>query len=136
MLGRREPAVYGNTTLTRIETGLTALAAEAGYQLETLQSNAEHELIERIQAAAEDDVRVILINPGAYGHTSIALRDALAACGKPFIEIHISNIYARESFRHHSHLTALAAGSIVGLGVYGYELALQAALRLCGRSCD
>ena len=128
LLGRREPDRYGTSTLAEIESRLQALAAPSGAVLETFQSNAEHELVERIQRAAGDGTRFILINPGAFTHTSIALRDALLAVDIPFIEVHLSNIFARESFRHHSYLSDVAAGVICGLGPQGYELALQAAL--------
>ncbi len=130
MLGSREPDIYGSRTLDEIERDLRIQATAAGCHLDCFSSNAEHELIDRVQAAASDASDVLIINPAALGHTSIALRDALAACGKPFIEIHISNIYAREPFRHHSYLSDIAAGCIVGLGTYGYELALAAAVKL------
>lgn len=136
MLGSREPEIYGSRTLDDIERDLQARAEAAGSRLECYRSNAEHELVERIQAAASDASEVLIINPAALGHTSIALRDALAGCGKPFIEIHISNIYAREPFRHHSYLSDIAAGCIVGLGTYGYELALAAALKLGSGAAD
>ena len=128
LLGRREPARYGSATLTDIVATLQAQAKARGARLEAFQSNAEHELVERIHAAAQEDARFILINPGAFTHTSIALRDALLAVEIPFIEVHLSNIFARESFRHHSYLSDVAAGVICGLGPQGYELALQAAL--------
>lgn len=127
LLGRREPAHYGTTQLADIEARLGVAANIAGLRLEFFQSNAEHELIERIHQAMERQTAFILINPAAFTHTSIALRDALAAASIPFIEIHLSNIYARESFRHHSYFSDLALGVISGLGAQGYELALQAA---------
>ncbi len=130
MLGSREPGIYGSRTLDEIEQDLRTRAGKAGCRLDCFRSNAEHELIDRVQAATADASDVLIINPAALGHTSIALRDALAGCGKPFIEIHISNIYAREPFRHHSYLSDIAAGCIVGLGTYGYELALAAAIKL------
>lgn len=128
LLGTREPAHYGRDTLESIDTRLKAQAESAGHSLECLQSNAEHVLVERVHAAVDEDVRFILINPAAFTHTSVALRDALAATAIPFIEVHLSNIYARESFRHHSYFSELAVGVISGLGALGYELALRAAL--------
>lgn len=129
LLGEREPERYGTTTLSEIEARLIALAKSSGHTLTCFQSNAEHALIERIQSAQGEGIAFILFNPAAFTHTSIALRDALAAVNIPFIEIHLSNIYARESFRHHSYLSELAVGVISGLGAEGYELALSAALR-------
>lgn len=129
LLGVREPGVYGRQTLADIEENLVGLARNRGHQLSCFQSNAEHELIERIHAAFREAVDFILINPGAYTHTSIALRDALLATRIPFIEVHLSNIHARESFRRHSYLSDIAKGVICGCGALGYELALQAALR-------
>jgi 3-dehydroquinate dehydratase-2 len=129
LLGEREPAVYGQATLTEIDADLRARAEAAGHTLECMQSNAEHVLIERVQAARADGTALILINPAAFTHTSVALRDALAAVGVPFIEVHLSNIHAREPFRHHSYFSDLAAGVIAGLGPLVYELALEAALR-------
>jgi 3-dehydroquinate dehydratase II len=128
LLGTREPAVYGTATLQDIETKLKGQAQALGHELIAGQSNAEHELIGRIQTAKRDGVGFIIINPGAYTHTSIALRDAFLAVGVPFIEIHLSNVFAREAFRHHSYLSDIAAGCIYGLGPIGYELALQAAV--------
>lgn len=128
LLGTREPAHYGATTLAAIEARLGELAAGRGATLEAFQSNAEHELIERIQRLASDPVDFVLLNPGAFTHTSIALRDALLAVGVPFIEVHLSNVHAREPFRRHSYFSDIAAGCIVGLGPAGYELALEAAL--------
>lgn len=129
LLGSREPDKYGAATLDEIEQKLAGMAAAAGHQLETLQSNAEHELIDRIQAAAADGTAFMIINPGAFTHTSVALRDALLAVAVPFIEIHLSNIQAREEFRHRSLISDIAVGTIAGLGDHGYELALQAAVR-------
>jgi 3-dehydroquinate dehydratase II len=129
LLGTREPGTYGTQTLADIESHLVTLANARGATLVAVQSNAEHELIEHIHGAKAQGFDAIIINAGAYTHTSIALRDAFAAVGVPFYEVHISNVYAREAFRHHSHLSALAAGVIVGLGPLGYELALDAALR-------
>ena len=126
LLGQREPEIYGTTGLADIQRMLAAAAASAGHHLDSFQSNAEHELIDRIHRAKEDAVDFIIINPGAFTHTSIALRDAFSGVGIPFIEVHISNVFARESFRQHSYLSALAVGLISGLGVQGYSLALQA----------
>ncbi|KAB2897876.1 MAG: type II 3-dehydroquinate dehydratase [Dokdonella sp.] len=128
LLGTREPQVYGQTTLAEINAGLVARANAAGRQLESFQSNAEHELVERVQRTRGDGTAFVIINPGAFTHTSIALRDAFAAVGTPFIEVHLSNVHAREPFRQHSYLSDLAAGVIVGLGPLGYTLALDAAL--------
>lgn len=129
LLGTREPHIYGSTTLADIERSLQSQALAQGLSLEQFQSNAEHELINRIHAARLDGTQFILINPGAFTHTSVALRDALAGVAIPFIEVHISNVHKREAFRHHSYFSDLAVGTLVGLGVQGYELALQAALR-------
>ncbi|HKK05935.1 MAG TPA: type II 3-dehydroquinate dehydratase [Gammaproteobacteria bacterium] len=128
LLGTREPDHYGRTTLADIEARLKAQAENAGHSLESFQSNAEHALVERIHAAVNEGVDFIVINPAAFTHTSVALRDALAASAIPFIEIHLSNIFAREPFRHHSYFSELAVGVISGLGALGYELALRAAL--------
>lgn len=132
LLGTREPDVYGRTTLAEIDAALVAQGAAAGHEVTTLQSNAEHVLIERIHAAREDGTRFILINPGAYTHTSIALRDALAGVAIPFIEVHLSNVHAREAFRQHSYLSGIAVGVITGLGVDSYRLGLDAAMRRVG----
>ena len=129
LLGEREPEVYGSTTLHDINSSLEQLAQSRGHHLLTMQSNAEYELVERVQDARHEGVNFILINPAAFTHTSVALRDALAAVEIPFIEIHLSNVYARESFRHKSYFSDLAKGVICGLGPQGYELGLQAALR-------
>jgi 3-dehydroquinate dehydratase-2 len=128
LLGMREPAVYGHTTLAEIDADLSKMAAHAGAKLECLQSNHEGLLIDRIQAARGDGTEFILINPGGLTHTSVALRDALAAVALPFIEVHLSNIHRREPFRHHSYLSDIAVGVICGLGADGYRLALQHAL--------
>lgn len=128
LLGMREPDIYGRETLAEIESRLGQAALEAGIELESYQSNHEGALVDRIQAAYEKGVDFIIINPGAYTHTSIALRDALAAVGIPFIEVHLSNVHAREAFRGHSYLSDLAVGSITGLGSRGYDLALAYAL--------
>ena len=128
LLGLREPGWYGDVTLPSIEGRLRALAAKRGAALESFQSNAEHELVGRVQALAASPVDFLIVNPGAFTHTSIALRDALLAVALPFIEVHLSNVHAREPFRRHSYFSDIAAGSVVGLGAQGYELALTAAL--------
>ncbi len=130
LLGTREPQIYGATTLPMIEAELKQLAAVAGASLQCFQSNHEGALIDRIHAARTDGTTFIMINPGGLTHTSVALRDALAGVALPFIEIHISNVHAREEFRHHSFLSGIATGVIVGLGVNGYRLALQHLLSL------
>jgi 3-dehydroquinate dehydratase-2 len=132
LLGRREPGWYGDVTLSAIEERLKSVAARRGSSLESFQSNAEHELVDRVQALAGAPVDFAIVNPGAFTHTSIALRDALLAVGVPFIEVHLSNVHAREPFRRHSYFSDIAAGSITGLGAQGYELALQAALDRLG----
>ncbi len=124
LLGTREPEVYGATTLNDIERELKAQAKAAGAKLLTFQSNHEGALVDRIHQARDEGVAWIIINPGAYTHTSIALRDAFTGTAIPFIEVHISNVHAREPFRHHSVLSGVARGTIVGLGVSGYRLAL------------
>ncbi len=129
LLGSREPERYGHVTLVEIETRLTATAKQAGHALSVLQSNAEHALIDAVQAAAGDGTGLIMINPGGYTHTSIALRDAFLAVGLPFIEVHLSNIQAREKFRHRSLLSDIAIGTIAGFGALSYDLGLQAAIR-------
>jgi 3-dehydroquinate dehydratase-2 len=129
LLGTREPDVYGTTGLAGIDAKLSALAIELGHELTCFQSNAEHEIVDRVQQAGSDGVAFVLINPGAFTHTSIAIRDALLAVNIPFIEIHLSNTFAREEFRHKSYFSDIAMGCIVGLGAYGYELALRAAVR-------
>lgn len=128
LLGTREPKVYGSTTLDEINGSLQVLAHEAGVKLSSFQSNGEGELINHIHEAIDDGIDFIIINPAAYTHTSIALRDALASTGLPFIEVHLSNIFARESFRRKSYFSDLALGVISGLGAKGYELALKYAL--------
>jgi 3-dehydroquinate dehydratase II len=128
LLGLREPAVYGATSLPMIEAELQQMAANAGVALQCFQSNHEGALIDRIHAARTDGTRYLIINPGGLTHTSVALRDALAGVALPFIEVHISNVHAREAFRHHSYLSPIAVGVICGLGVAGYRLALQHAL--------
>lgn len=129
LLGTREPEIYGSTTLGDINNHLEELARERGHHLLSMQSNAEYELIERVQEARHEGVNFILLNPAAFTHTSVALRDALAAVAIPFIEVHLSNVHARESFRHHSYFSDLARGVICGLGAGGYEYALLAAMR-------
>ena len=127
LLGTREPSVYGTATLKEIELRSQEVARSLGHELTAAQSNAEHELIDKIQTAKSDHVAFIVINPGGFTHTSIALRDAFLSVGIPFIEVHLSNIFAREEFRHHSYFSDIAVGCIFGLGPIGYELALQAA---------
>jgi len=127
LLGAREPGVYGSATLEEIDQKLVAEAARLGHRLESFQSNAEHELIGRIQRAPAENIEFIIINPGAYTHTSIAIRDALLAVDVPFIEVHLSNVFAREEWRRHSYLSDIAAGVISGLGADGYLFALSAA---------
>ena len=129
LLGSREPEIYGSATLAGIDAALASQAAAAGHQLETLQSNAEHVLVDRVQAAGTDGTAFVLINPAAFTHTSVALRDALAAVALPFIEIHLSNPHAREPFRHHSYFSDLAVGVVCGFGADSYRYALEAALR-------
>lgn len=128
LLGKREPEVYGRQTLADIDASLAVQAQAAGVALVSFQSNHEGALVDRIQAAAGDGTRFILINPAAYTHTSVAIRDALAGVAIPFIEVHLSNIHRREAFRQHSYVSELAEGVICGLGAQGYSLALQAAL--------
>ena len=128
LLGTREPGVYGATTLAEINADLEARARAAGHQLHYLQSNAEYQLIERIHAARGEGVDFMIINPAAFTHTSVALRDALLAVSIPFIEVHLSNVHKREPFRHHSYFSDVAVGVICGLGASGYRLALEAAI--------
>lgn len=128
LLGSREPDIYGHTTLADINQALTETTQAAGHHLQTLQSNAEYELIERIHDAKQEGVNFILLNPAAFTHTSVALRDALAAVEIPFIEIHLSNTHSREAFRQHSYFSDIAQGVICGFGQQSYHLALQAAL--------
>lgn len=129
LLGSREPEHYGRTGLEDIQRQLQALAQKAGHELEAFQSNAEHALVEHIHAAGRDGIAFIIINPAAFTHTSVALRDALLGVKIPFIEVHLSNVHAREAFRSHSYFSDIAVGVISGLGTQGYELALQAALQ-------
>jgi 3-dehydroquinate dehydratase-2 len=133
LLGTREPEIYGHDTLAGIVARLVPIAAQRGVTLVDFQSNAEHALIDRVHAAKSEGVAAILLNPGGFTHTSVALRDALLGVGIPFYEVHLSNTYAREAFRHHSYFSDAAAGVLVGLGALGYELALEAALRRLGR---
>ena len=128
LLGSREPQIYGRVTLAEIDAELTKAAATAGHTLTALQSNAEHVLVERVQAAAHDGTAFILINPAAFTHTSVALRDALAAVALPFIEIHLSNPHAREPFRQHSYFSDKAVGVVCGFGADSYRYALDAAI--------
>ena len=132
LLGTREPKTYGSTTLAAINADLVAIAQASGYELDAFQSNAEDALIDRVHAAAKDGTAFIVINPGALTHTSIALRDALAAVAIPFIEVHLSNVHAREPFRHHSYLSGVAVGVICGFGASGYSMALDYACQQLG----
>jgi 3-dehydroquinate dehydratase-2 len=126
LLGSREPSVYGKATLADIEARCTKEGGALGLEVQTFQSNHEGALIDRVQAAGAEGIRFIVINAGGLTHTSVALRDALSGVAIPFIEVHLSNLHAREPFRHHSHLSAIAQGVIVGLGSLGYLLALRA----------
>lgn len=128
LLGNREPGIYGSKSLADIDRNLLHQAKSQGHDLSSFQSNAEHELISRIHAAQQQAVDFIIFNPAAFTHTSIALRDALLAVDMPFIEIHLSNVHARDSFRQHSYFSDIAVGVITGLGSYGYELALMAVI--------
>jgi 3-dehydroquinate dehydratase-2 len=128
LLGTREPGIYGHTTLDQIDGDLESRAHAAGHEFESLQSNAEHELVDRIQAARTDGTRFILINPAAFTHTSVAIRDALAAVAIPFIEVHLSNPHTREPFRHTSYFSDIAVGVVAGFGADSYRYALEAAL--------
>ncbi|MBN4080386.1 type II 3-dehydroquinate dehydratase [Beggiatoa alba] len=126
LLGTREPKTYGTTRLSDIDQQLNKQSSAAGHQLASFQSNAEHEIVDRIHQAHQDKIDFIIINPAAFTHTSVAVRDALAGVAIPFIEVHLSNIYAREEFRQHSYFSDLALGVISGLGAKGYQLALEA----------
>ena len=130
LLGRREPEVYGTTTLDEIKQALLADARSYGHELVCFQSNAEHELVELVHSAQNNATDFIIINPGAFTHTSIALRDAFLGVAIPFIEVHLSNVFARESFRHHSYISAIAIGVIGGFGAYSYDLALDAMIHI------
>jgi 3-dehydroquinate dehydratase-2 len=127
LLGLREPEIYGSASLQSIEAKLGALALNKGHSLTVFQSNAEHELIAKIHATKQEGIEFVIVNPAGYSHTSIALRDAFLAVAVPFIEVHLSNVFARETFRQHSYLSDIAVGCIFGLGPIGYELALEAA---------
>ncbi len=129
LLGSREPEVYGRTTLADIDAGLTAAAKAAGHELQAFQSNAEHALIDRVHAAKDEGIAWIVINPGGFTHTSVALRDALAAVSIPFIEVHLSNVKAREAFRHQSFFSDIAFGVVSGFGAESYRMALDFILR-------
>ena len=128
LLGKREPELYGSTTLADINQLLTDQAQKAGNELEFFQSNAEHELVSKIHAAVDDNIDFIVINPAAFTHTSVALRDAMLGVKIPFIEVHLSNVHAREDFRQQSYLSDIAVGVICGLGTQGYEFALRAGI--------
>jgi 3-dehydroquinate dehydratase-2 len=134
LLGTREPEVYGHTTLADIHQAMEARARSSGVQIESFQSNHEGELIDRVHSARSEGIEFILINPGGYTHTSVALRDALAGVAIPFIEVHLSNVHAREEFRRHSYFSDIAVGVICGLGAQGYLLALDAALTRIART--
>ncbi|PCJ16010.1 MAG: type II 3-dehydroquinate dehydratase [Gammaproteobacteria bacterium] len=129
LLGTREPGHYGKDTLETINQRLVEQATQAGHQLDTLQSNAEHVLIDKIHAAGQSGVSMIIINPAAFTHTSVAIRDAILGVSIPFYEVHLSNTHAREHFRHHSYFSDIALGVITGFGAQGYEFALQAAIK-------
>ena len=129
LLGTREPQYYGQDRLEDIDRHLQTMAKHQGFSAQCFQSNAEYELINRIHQAQTDNTSIIIINPAGFTHTSVALRDALAAVQIPFIEVHLSNVHGREAFRHHSYFSDIAVGVISGLGAHGYELALQAAMR-------
>ena len=132
LLGEREPELYGETSLDQVVENLSKISDKSGHELSDFQSNAEHELVDLIHKAKDSNVKCIIFNPGAFTHSSIALRDALAGTEIPFIEVHISNIYSREDFRQKSFLSEIAVGVISGLGVEGYELALKVAISRYG----
>lgn len=134
LLGTREPAVYGSTTLAQIDERLAGLARAADVGLQSFQSNHEGGLIDRLHAARDEQVAFIIFNPAAFTHTSVAIRDALAALAVPFVEVHLSNVHRREAFRHHSYFSDLAEAVIAGLGPYGYEAAFNYALAQLGRN--
>lgn len=133
-LGSREPEIYGSTTLSEIEAGLVARGAAAGLEVDCFQSNHEGEIIDRLHAARADGTRFVIINPGAFTHTSVAIRDAFAAIGVPFCEVHISNVHAREEFRRHSYLSDLAVGVLTGFGAFGYTMAMEYVTEALGSS--
>lgn len=132
LLGTREPGLYGADTLDVIVQRCTRLAADLGHELRAVQSNAEHELVNEVQATRTAGVAFMILNPGAFTHTSVALRDAILGVSLPFIEVHLSNVHAREEFRRHSYFSDIAIGQVVGLGALGYELALRAAATRLG----
>ena len=136
LLGSREPEVYGATRLEDIEERCVVVAEGLGHELDCFQSNAEHELIDRVQQASGDGIEFIILNPGGFTHTSVALRDAFLAVQIPFIEIHLSNTFAREEFRQHSYFSDIANSCLFGFGAYGYELALQAASEYVANAGD
>ncbi len=133
LLGLREPDIYGTSDLASIDRGLRADAEASGHQVHSFQSNAEHELLRQVQSASDDGVACLIVNPAAFTHTSVALRDALLAIGLPFIEVHLSNTAARERFRQHSLFSDIAAGTITGFGALSYQLALRAAVHIVNR---
>lgn len=132
-LGTREPEIYGSTSLPEIEAALIAQGAAAGLSLDTFQSNHEGAIIDRLHEARADGTRFIIINPGAFGHTSVAIRDAFAAVDVPFCEVHISNVYAREEFRRNSYLSDLAVGVLTGFGTHGYTMAMDYVIGVLAR---
>ncbi|MCZ6488781.1 MAG: type II 3-dehydroquinate dehydratase [Gammaproteobacteria bacterium] len=134
MLGSREPEVYGSDTLASIDASIAEMAKSKNVSLETFQSNLEGEIVDRIQQAAADQTQIIIINPAAFTHTSIAIRDAFLASSVPFIEVHMSNVHAREDFRKHSYLSDIASGVISGFGKNSYLLAFEAAVNQCNQS--
>lgn len=136
LLGLREPEHYGNLTLAAINTQLTSIAQQNAINLETFQSNSEADIVAKIQSHAVNTVDFIVINPAAFTHTSVAIRDALSAIKTPFIEVHLSNVFARESFRHHSYFSDIAVGVISGLGAEGYVAALQYAINFCNKKAE
>ena len=136
LLGKRKPEIYGRTTLAEIDARLMARAAAAGHALESFQSNAEHELVDRVQAAMVDGTRFLLVNPAAFTHTSVSLRDALAAAALPFVEVHLSNPHAREAFRRTSYFSDLASAVICGCGPDSYQYALEHALQRLGQQAS
>ena len=136
LIGTREPAVYGSVTLAQVVARATQLATDAGHSLSAFQSNSEAELIDKVQAAPAGKVAFMVLNPAAYTHTSIALRDAILSVAIPFIEVHFSNVHAREDYRRRSYFSDIAVGTITGLGALGYELALQAAIQRLAHSAS
>ena len=132
-LGTREPEIYGSTTLADIEAGAVAQGRAAGLSVATFQSNHEGDIVDRLHTAREQGVRFVIINPGAFTHTSVAIRDAFAAVAIPFVEVHISNVHAREEFRRHSYLSDIAVGVLAGFGAYGYQLAMSFVIDRLGK---